>query len=273
MIPSVESQLEFWVTVRRWGEQMLIWGLEAELIIIAVFEWKFGDIPDAALLKNRKLVANILAALLVIGGVGLEFVAGHRADLFVDLMRFEQEKRVAQAQKNLAKTETLIGGELRLYKAPNLQELTRYAGTHVFVQTTSPRIQQMLKQFEDLPDWIAAERFADSFKSLQSYTHWNYERVPDDQNTRVHTGVTLLTWQRRRSYRGEIRAYEAARALRCLLVNDLGIVPKHFEVTTLPEYPGLPHDAVLIQVGVIDPKQELRQQVLMRNDCSKFPDK
>jgi hypothetical protein len=54
----------------------------------------------------------------------------------------------------------------------------------------------------------------------------------------------------------EWRAYDAAQSLRCFVFAELGTWPVYWEATVLPEYPALPRDGVLVEVGADPPENE-----------------
>jgi len=139
-----------------------------------------------------------------------------------------------------------------------LRKLSTFAGTPFFVRTPEvPRDETISPTNPRPPKYFASDELAQTFKCLETDAHWKYGRVAWP-TLAGRTGVNVLSWSPRgRKPNGpEWRAYHAAQSLRCFLFAELGTWPVYWEATELPEYPALPRDGVLVEIGGEQPKNE-----------------
>jgi hypothetical protein len=285
---SKEASLDFWGT----------WLVIATLVVIAglVIEYipDFYERLEHSKWKRWFVIPGAVGVVLGVVGEGItEFKAlrtegalrsiVHEEDdvqalaiASVNARAKEAERETALTKLQEAKVERLLSGKLEL-DAVGLDKLRTYSGTPVFVETTPSSLAFMLfRGRDDATRWSDAEHFATTFVRLEIYAGWKYNRVPDDpHNWPTHEGLTLLTWASRPFQRDipEQRAFDAAEALRCLIIDRLGIWPHHHEATVLPEYPSLPKNGVLIEVGNLRPEDELNEAHLNAEseDCKNGP--
>jgi hypothetical protein len=136
---------------------------------------------------------------------------------------------------------------LELRDSPQLRKLAGYAGTPIFIKTMDLHFVVAGPHADrESSEYSASEHLAQTFSRLQTDAHWKYRGA---QPGFVHDGITLLSWTDRPTKPAgrEYRAYEAAQALRCVLYQQLGVWPVYWKATTLPEYPALPKNGVLVE--------------------------
>lgn len=165
---------------------------------------------------------------------------------------------LAYADDEHAVVERLSGGNLEIDIREQLGKLNTYAGTPVFVRAPEvPTDGTSSSTYPRLPRYFASDELAQIFKRLETDAHWKYGRVPWP-TVAGRTGVIVLSWSRRlgKPNGPEWRAYDAAQSLRCFVFAELGTWPVYWEATVLPEYPALPRDGVLVEIGENPPENE-----------------
>jgi hypothetical protein len=261
-------------------------GLFTAIVALGIFAETLVEFWYSKEKPRTEVCITVVCSLIVLGGVIGEYIeSGNVADKAGELQQAadkdvgqlfkqaseanerasEAQRETANARLEQAQIERLISGRFELEDSPQLRALSQYGPVPFFVQTTSARIAAMifLGDSEAFDNWRAANEFAVTFKRLEMYAGWKYTRIPDDQNTEVMQGVTLLTWKRQASDNGEQRAFAAAEALRCLLIEKQRIFANHHEATVLSEYPELPKEGVLIEIGNIGAREEIAESIVL----------
>jgi hypothetical protein len=193
-----------------------------------------------------KGLSVVLVAALTIAGVAGE-VAG----------RDDGNARVASGPAT----------KLELRDSRELRKLRVYAGTPVVVRAIDAGLAQSLNagfvaagsgsEAEASGLAAASEHLAQSLDRLETNAHWKYRRAAQSPGL-VHDGITLLSWGNLSPTPNheEQRAFQAAQGLRCVLYQQLGVWPVYWKATTLPEYPALPKNGVLVEIGRILPESK-----------------
>lgn len=170
---------------------------------------------------------------------------------------------MALAQSSHAQDRTtvkkLVGGKLELKTSQQLEKLRQFAGTPFTLQRApiSRESKTSSAALAQMRDFFAAPEIAQTIRDLETSAHWKL----DEHSCRplaARSGLVLVTRVDARHHHSsqELRAYQAAQALRCYLFARLGTWPALWQATTLPECPDLPRDGVLVEVGTQPPEDE-----------------
>lgn len=193
MVDSPESTLAWYEHCRNLGNWLLIGGLALEVLIVAF-------VPERRKCKRLKRGLEVLAALIVFGGVGVEVMYGRKVDRTGDEIRRAAKIRVAELE---LRTEALKKGSWKFAEqmvAPNLWvrnaedkvrlkvlgvRLDSFPGTQLFIQAVPDFRMQLL-----------ADNLADLFRREHK---WNV-RVVDEATTNfdpkeIALGIRLYLWR------------------------------------------------------------------------------
>jgi hypothetical protein len=161
-----------------WHDRHNAWVLWSARETTQSLKWR---IKRTLIFLRRRLPSKhslmIIAALIVVVGVGLETIYGKVADDISDQMRLAQQRRIADAETEQANLESLIAGRL-IKDNEALRSLVLFAGTPLYVayckdvctvpSATLCEIEESTKVYEE------AHFFAASFNMLEERAHWKF---------------------------------------------------------------------------------------------------
>jgi len=290
-------------SVRWWGSALVVVGIALEIAIDLL--WSEPS-PTETFRRTSKLkglpafglkgLAVLAVGALVVWGLVKETNGDESIDQTVDKMRVEQLTRIADttdraahaeqeadasnkratiAEERLRRTARLISGIFIIEDSPNLRKFSGFPKAPLFIKTTDFRTAGLIDHSaEDAKRYAASLRFAASFKLL-TIPGWTVNNVgPNLGRDLVLPGIELLSWRDSPNTPGtpedHRQAAATAEALRCFLILEFGIWPTYHDAGILPEFPGLPANGVLIEVGEIVPQDELARSIDEEkfNDCA-----
>lgn len=201
--------------------------------------------------RNKFAVAVLFLAAL---GIAMEMLFGDWADDVVDQMRVRQEKRIADAQIAM----NLISGNFEVLDIQDWNRLSKFAGTSFTIRTM------------DATD-AAEQTLAQSIRPLETTAHWKAISEGTLGSPKLQAGVTLKTWSVTSNDAFVQRRNAAAQALRCFFLLEFKIWPKVAQLK-MPEDAAVPRDGVYIQIGTLNPREELFGALGKEAMEKRFPD-